>query len=311
MRRLCWIFLVCLLMGCAVPGGAPQIHETTQSVTIVYATNWEINDSLDKLMEPVAVSHTGPEPDTVTFCVQQLLKEPASEPLISPFPRGTKLLSSELKNSVLTLNFSAEYTDLTGHALTLAIACTTLTLCSLPNVDSIVFCAEGKPYPKPSDPKQPEHQFRISEFVSDGLVLKPVEKELELFFIDESTLTLASVTRNVVIRENEPAERYVMEELFNGPKDASLKPIVQGEITVLNVYTKNSICYVSFPDAFYASEPSATYELTIQAIVQSLTALEGREIKSVQFLRDDDIAVAYGDQPLDKPVFPHTISTIP
>ena len=72
-----------------------------------------------------------------------LLEGPESEELTSPFPAGVTLRGWELKDGVVTVDFSARYAALSGVALTLADYSVVDTLCQLETVDAVEITADG------------------------------------------------------------------------------------------------------------------------------------------------------------------------
>lgn len=75
--------------------------------------------------------------------LQALLKGPEEEGLYSPFPAYTGVRSCTLEDGRLTVDLSEGYGGLTGVALTLADYCITLTVCQLPQVDSVEITVAG------------------------------------------------------------------------------------------------------------------------------------------------------------------------
>ena len=79
----------------------------------------------------------------VESLLQALLEGPEEEKLYSPFPEDTGLRSCTLEEGHLTVDLTEGYGGLTGVALTLADYCITLTVCQLPQVDSVEITVAG------------------------------------------------------------------------------------------------------------------------------------------------------------------------
>jgi len=289
-----FLLLLALLSACApAPAPAPT---PDGSVEVWYLTDWKTNDAAANLLASLALVPDGEHPeDLVGFCLAQLFADPDDGELRSPFPSGTAAVSHTLEDGQLTLDLSKDFTALTGPELTMAEACLTLTLCALPGVSAVQITVNGLPWPLPG-----KNRFTAADFSLDALVLKPVDRPLTLFFVDTDTLELKAEIQLVPMRDTEPAERYVLEALFNAPKTAGLHSALPQDAPQPQASIDKGICYVNFPAGFYDSQPPFTYELAIQAITRSLTALPG--IEAVQFLSDGQNAVAYGDVRLDEPV---------
>ena len=81
--------------------------------------------------------------DPIEALLAILLEGPESEELTSPFPAGVTLRGWELKDGVVTVDFSARYAALSGVALTLADYSVVDTLCQLETVDAVEITADG------------------------------------------------------------------------------------------------------------------------------------------------------------------------
>lgn len=302
-RLLFWCLALVMLCGCSSGSSERTGSDSKQPYYIYGTTDWKNNNMQDAVTTKTAVTLVGDTDQMIDKCVALLLDEPDEESAVSPFPPGTTLLSRSLENGVLTLDFSDEASALNGVSLIGALTCVTLTLCPLPGVDAVRFRVDGRVFPPPQDPKLPEKQYTEADFIVDGLILKPLERQLTLYFVNEMSDALTSEVHVVVLRENEPAERYVLVELLNGPKTPGLLPVISDEINPLSISTENGVCYVNFPALFYETDPPAGHSLAIQAIVRSLTSLPG--ITSVQFLTDgEEVTARFGDQALNLPITP-------
>ena len=85
---------------------------------------------------------------TAEVAVNAMMKEPQGKDVKSLFPQGTKLLSAELENGVLTLNFSKEFSNISTSPNEEKKLLTGLfaMLSSLDGVDEISILVEGSPY---------------------------------------------------------------------------------------------------------------------------------------------------------------------
>ncbi|MDR3207624.1 MAG: GerMN domain-containing protein [Oscillospiraceae bacterium] len=289
-RLVCLLCALCLLAGCA--GSDPAPSPADGAVAVYYPTDWAASDAQESLVEPVWLVPGG---DPIPFCLAKLTETPAAEGLRPAFPAGVRALSHTLSDGVLTLNMSAEFLALTGGPLTVTEACAALTLCALPGVSEVAFQAEGVPYPAAG-----KSRFTAADFTGETLVLVPVETPVILYFFNEDTEALTPETHLIAIRENEHAERYVLEVLFKGPNDTSLSSALPEGTRLLGVSLEAGVCYVNLPATFYATPPPFGHATAIKAITNSLTLLA--EVDAVQFLQEGDPAPQYGDQNLETPV---------
>ena len=69
--------------------------------------------------------------DDLTGLLSLYLQGPLSEGYASPFPQNVQLEAISVADSVTEIQFSKEFSDLTGHKLTLACVCVTMTVMEL------------------------------------------------------------------------------------------------------------------------------------------------------------------------------------
>jgi spore germination protein GerM len=288
-RAAACLALACLLTGCQ--GAGRTTSAPADGLAVYYVANWESGD-LDQMLAPFVFDAAGVA-DPIAFAADRLLAAPEDDRLRSAFPAGMRVLSVSLEGGTLTVDLSGA-SSFSGAAVTVAGACAALTLCELPGVRALQLKVEGEPCP------EIDHALTARDFVTDSLVLRPVERQLTLYFVSAAASSLVRETRVVFIRENEPAERYAVEELLGGPKLPGLLPLVDFDVSPLSVRTEGSLCYVNLPAAFYDTEPAAPPELVLDAFVLSLTELPG--VESVQFQKDGASVFFYGSHALSEPL---------
>ena len=137
MRRTVLLALACLTLlsaaGCVRAG-----REGTGYV--VYYLSEDVD--LDLALTPE--ERELPEgTDPVEGLLTLLLEGPESEELTRAIPTGVTLRGWRLEEGVLTVDFSARYSALSGVALTLADYSVVNTLCRLEGVDAVEITADG------------------------------------------------------------------------------------------------------------------------------------------------------------------------
>ena len=98
----------------------------------------------------------GPALDPVSFTpdpalspedalLSALLAGPEDDGHLSPFPEGVRVRYWSLRDGLLTVNLSEQYSGLSGIRLTLADYSIALTLCQLPQVERVMVTVENSP----------------------------------------------------------------------------------------------------------------------------------------------------------------------
>ena len=111
----------------------------------------------------------------------------------------------------------------------------------------------------------------------------------KLHFANEDGDKLIAAYREKHYSTNTPLERFVVEELISGPSGQvpGLYPTVNPETKIINVMTKDGICYVNFDSSFLTVVNNVSTELAVYSIVDSLVELSN--INKVQILVNGEV----------------------
>lgn len=234
--------------------------------------------------------------DKAVFAVNELIKGPVDDKHEAVISNKAKLLGLEIVNSVATVNMSKHYSDQKGTDELLLRLALVNTLCSIDGIDAIVIQvegvnlvgADGKEIPpiRPSDYVDPENAQKES---------------IKLYFPNSDSTALGSEVREVEIQNMPSLEKAVVTELIAGPKDKKLSNALPEGTKLLNIETKDKICYVTFSKEFINNAGSGSYETTmiLYSVVNSLCELD--TVDSVQILIEGKTDAVFGNFMLDIP----------
>ena len=125
---------------------------------------------------------------------------------------------------------------------------------------------------------------------NDGNEINTYElAKIKLYFADESGTSLIAANREKHYSTNTPMERFVVEELIAGPTGQveGLYPSINPSTKIVNVMTKDGICYVNLDESFLTVVNNVSTDLSIYAIVNSLVELSN--INRVQILINGEV----------------------
>jgi len=249
--------------------------------------------------------------DKARVAMVHLLSEPGVGDLESPYPDGVTLESITYDDDYVTVDLSEEYGEMYGAELAAADACAVMTLCGIDGVSAVRFLVKGKPHPLH------EKEFLSkNDIITDDLSLKPVEMQAVLYFSEGSVEYVVPELKNIIIRENEPIERYIIEELIKGPSEEDYVRILDPDTELISISKENKICYVNFSSDFEDGfKGSLARELqTLYSVTNSLCSAEG--VEGVQYLvegeriygntvmrRVDTVIGAYSDQAISATIY--------
>lgn len=130
--------LICalLILGLLFPAGCTTASEDMYSFYYLRSEESIVYGSPDALIAPVSMEITGQSKD-LNYILGLYLDGPSQENFLSPFPRGTHLVSSHSDGDSLIVTLSEEFSALEDIHLILACACLCRTCFALTDAESI------------------------------------------------------------------------------------------------------------------------------------------------------------------------------
>ena len=207
----------------------------------------------------------------------------------APFAMGFQVLDMELKEGNLLINVDAAYKELPVYTEVLVRAAIVRTLTQLPEVRLIMLTVEGEQL---SDNKgNAVGWMNAEQFIdNDGNEINTYEMaRVKLYFADENGTNLIAAYREKHYSTNTLLERFVVEELIAGPSGQvdGLYPCVNPNTKVINVTTKDGICYVNLDENFLTVVNNVSTDVAVYAITNSLVELS--HINKVQILVNGEV----------------------
>lgn len=219
----------------------------------------------------------------------------------APLSMGFEVLDiKQDENGRLQIDVSAAYRELSVTTEVLVRAAIVRTLTQLPDVGAVMITVEGNPL---YDSKNNEVGWmNADQFINnDGNEINTYElARVRLYFADESGTKLIAADREKHYSTNTPLERFVVEELIAGPSGMieGLYPSINGETKIVNVTTKDGICYVNLDDSFLTVVNNVSTEVSIYAIVNSLVELSN--VNKVQILINGEVPAAFSSATFER-----------
>ncbi len=242
----------------ALPAGSYNIYYLDKSATSLVPTAYRAES-------------TGAE-DLAAELMQQILNVPADTNVLPPAGDKVHYESMSLDGGVLYLYFDDQYAELSPERMTLCNAALTETLTQIDGVGRVGIYTDGKPLTtKDGIPLGP---FAGGDFVNSISDINSYESaDLTLYFLSEDGKSLVPEQRSVRYRLDTPVEQLVIEQLIEGPRRAGSGAVIPPDTTLLSVSVNDNVCYLNFSGEFMAAMPGVAPNLTIYAIVDSLSEL--------------------------------------
>ena len=260
---LCFlIFILCLFLSACGKTGADK-----SGIRIFYLNRADYGIK-EQVYTPAANDKKGIIEELIAkLCVQP--KEMTLRAPVSDF----RLLTSETRGSIVTMNFSEEYYDMTAVEEVLTRTAVVNTLCSFSEIDGVYFLVDGEAM-HDADGVEPgimePDQFIYNSYTE----MRNYERvRIHLYFANEAGNRLVDAYRTVVYNSNMPLERIVLEQVISGPNSSFAYPTVSKDTKVNNITTRDGICYVNLSSEFTNEHLDVTPQVALYSIVNSLCEL--------------------------------------
>ncbi len=280
------IFAAMLLTSC---GGKNENIDVLKNEYQIYY----IDSKTSGLVSESYVPEGKTKEELVAELLELLQKEPVNMVYKKGLPEGVTIKDYSISDDQLIINFDSNYNELKGIPEVLCRATIVKTMCQIPGIDFVLFNVNGQPF---IDSNGVQTGLMTAEFFIENTGAETHYK-VTLYFANESGDKLKKTTRNIFYTGTSPIEEHVINQIINGPTERGLYATVPEGTTVLNVSTKEKICYVDLNEKFFEKLPTVTDEVAIYSIVNSLVELPG--INKVQFRINGQTVEMFHNTPFD------------
>lgn len=207
----------------------------------------------------------------------------------APLAMGFQVLDVKREGATLLLDMDEAYMQLPVTTEVLVRAAIVRTLTQLDDISYVGITIEGSQLY--DNMGRPVGWMKADQFIdNDGNEINTYElARVQLYFATEDGTSLIASYREKYYSTSMQRERFVVEELIAGPGSQveGLYPSVNPDTKIINVTTKDGICYVNLDDNFLAIVNNVPTEESVYAIVNSLVELSN--INKVQILVNGEV----------------------
>ena len=257
--------------------------------TVVYYLNKDVTSIV-----PVSCKITGDGPEIrVEEFLAKLESAPESVDLRRTIPESVKILSYTLDRKQLYLDFSAEYLNMDKATEVLVRAAIVKTMVQVDEVSFIGIRVAGEPIKDGTGSTiglMNEYTF-LDNMGSEENATKITN--LNLYFANKTGDKLKNQSCVVEYNANVAVEKVIVEQLIAGPTEEGYYATIPKDTKVMNVTTKDGVCYVNLDTGFTGQGYDVLGTVTIYSIVNSLTELPG--VTDVQILVNGETNISYKD----------------
>ena len=216
---------------------------------------------------------TGDAEEMIGLFEEELSSPAEGNVQLLPPIAGFTVQSWQLVEGRLTIDMSQEYLELDPILEILTRAAIVNTMCQLEEVGSVLITAAGQALPDENG--APGVGMTADQFISSsGNEISNYERiRLHLYFANETGDRLVDTYRNVVYNSNVALERLVVEQVLKGPNSNAVYPALNPDTKVLNVTTRDGVCYVNLDSSFLIQPYKVTPQVAVYSLVNSLIEL--------------------------------------
>lgn len=284
------LMLLAVLTGCGT-----REPETGKKISVYYVntaeTKVEVHDQYLNTKTPEEQLE-----ETMTF----LSTTPEKLEYKAPFDMGFQVLDYEVEDGKLVINVDKAYSELSVTTEVLVRAAVVRTLTQLSNVKYVTITVEGSQLY--DNAGELVGWMNAEQFINnDGNEINTYELvKVKLYFANADGDKLIAAYREKHYFTNTPLERFVVEELIAGPSGQieGLYPVINPETKIINILTKDGICYVNLDSSFLTVVNNVSTEVAVYSIVNSLVELDN--INKVQILVNGEVPSTFSDSTFER-----------
>lgn len=241
-------------------------------------------DGLSIGKELVEYDFTG-DPQDISEMFDALRREPKSTSLKRTLDLDAVLLSHELQDRVLNLDFNSQYHEIPKSEELLFRAAIVKSFCQLEQIDGVLISVEGSPLLDSS--QNPIGVMDGAMFIQNLSGEGDYEKcEIKLYFASLTGDGLTAVKKEAMRPVSETMAQFVVKELIKGPGNELLLGTISRKRRLNFVTVQEGVCYVDFAEIEGDTTGAVPEELSVYSVVNSLSELE--DISKVKITIDGE-----------------------
>ena len=294
-RKRFYILLAAVLCSLLLAACGNENQENQNVYQVYYLNNGETKVEMHP-HEMLATDEEG-QLDELLEC---LSTNPEKLEYKAPFTMGFQVKGVSLDGGRLTIDVDENYLSLTVTTEVLVRAAIVRTLTQISNVNYVTITVEGNQLY--DNMGNMVGWMNAEQFIdNDGNEINTYElTRVKLYFAGEDGTKLIAAFREKHYSTSTPLERFVVEELIAGPSGQveGLYPSINPATKIINVMTKDGICYVNLDENFLTVVNNVPTEVSVYSIVNSLVELSN--INKVQILINGEVLSSFSTSTFER-----------
>ncbi len=244
---------------------------------------------LEREANKLAVDYENIEEKNASVLVEKMLSAMMnpknSDDYVSVLNNNVKLIDYSVTENIVYLNFTTAYSNQSVVDELLCRAAFVLTLTQIEGVDFVGMNINGQPLIFKNNTMS---LMKASDFadISEDSIITNSMADVTLYFANKDGKKLKATKENISFSGNSTLEKCIVETLIKGPSSSDYKATIPKNVTVLDAFTRSSVCYVYFDSSINDTVIGVDDDIMIYSIVNSLSELT--YISKVQIIIDGD-----------------------
>lgn len=238
-----------------------------------------------------------PEPGSTEETIDSLLLQLSTDledvEYKKTLPDEVKVLRYTVEESLLTLYFNSEYSNIDRITEPLTRAAVVRTMTQVADVECLAFFVGEEPLAdKDGNP--------VGVMTNESFVENPGEQinsiqsaTLTLYFANKKGNGLLAETQEVHYSSNISMEKLVMEHLLQGPESKDAQSAIPAGTKLISVSVSDGVCFVSLDDGFLNQDYNVEEPIVMYSIINSLAEIS--TVNKVQISVNGDTSGTYRD----------------
>lgn len=210
---------------------------------------------------------------------------------VKTIPTGVAVEEINIADNIASITFSSEFLELDAIDNIISRSSVVLTLTQLSDIQYVRMYAGGEELKDQSGNSIGAMQAGDFINATADIVNLYTKTDITLYFTNEKGDMLKPYTYESVISNKMSVEKYIVEQLINGPTEAGYGRVISDKVELIGVTTKDDICYVNLGTNFLEESMDIKSEITIYSIVNSLSELS--YINKVQIMVNGETDKSY------------------
>ena len=277
--------LITALAGC----GAQEQAAPGKTYQLYY-----LNDKATKIIPVDYVTQTTDPLQLTEELLEEMKQKPEKASYVPVVGDSYDIVNYAISEKTITLNMDERFREVDPIKSILVQAALVRTLTQCEDIQVVSMTINGEALQDTSG--NVVGPMKADLFIDNaGEEISPVETvKMTLYFAKEGGKTLEKVNRTLEYNSNISMEKLVVEQIVSGPIGDVGLPTVNPDTKIVNVTTKDGICYVNLDDTFMNQIYDVTPEVTVYSIVNSLIELSN--VNKVQFSINGETSVLYREK---------------